>query len=115
MLAALVVTMMDHVTIAAAAELCNDEFSALLSSEQLRKRADKADAVEEERARFRIWAAHIGTFAKYHASLDYRLRESKTVRSLVLSQLELLRGAECRLWSVLHSGNLVFFNMIDSS
>lgn len=106
---------MAHTTIAAVAELCNNEFSALLESDQLRQQTGKAEMVEEERARFRIWAAHIGTFAKYHASLDYRLRESKTVRSLVISQLELLRAAESRLWSLLRPGKLNVHGTMDSS
>lgn len=86
-------------TIASVAESCRDELSALLNSISLRQQADKADlleAVEEEQARFRVWAAHIGTFATHHSSLDYRLRESEKVRSLVISQLEVLRRAAVR-------------------
>jgi hypothetical protein len=95
---------MDHGTIASVAESCRNEFTALLDSDPLRQQADKADlaeAVEEEQARFRVWAAHIGTFATHHSSLDYRLRESEKVRSLVISQLEVLWRAEVRLLELL--------------
>lgn len=95
---------MDRSTISIVAESCNNEFTALLDSDPLRRqteRAQLAEAVEEERARFRIWAAHIGVFAEHHSSLDYRLRESEKVRSLVISQLEILRKAELRLLELL--------------
>ncbi|KAF1845081.1 uncharacterized protein K460DRAFT_394818 [Cucurbitaria berberidis CBS 394.84] len=98
---------MEKSTIASVAESCNYEFTALLDSDPLRQQADRAElaeAVEEERARFRLWAAHIGTFAKHHSSLDYRLRESEKVRSLVISQLEILRTAELRLAELLLPG-----------
>lgn len=95
---------MDRDTIASIAKSCNNELTALLVSNALRQqtaRTDLAEAVEEERARFRIWAAHIGTFAKHHYSLDFRLRESDKVRSLVISQLEILRTAISQLSEIL--------------
>jgi hypothetical protein len=54
---------------------------------------DKAEAIEEEQARFRLWVKHVGVFARHHNSLDFRLRDSKTDRSLVLNQLHILRFA----------------------
>jgi hypothetical protein len=98
---------MDNRTLADAAESCNNDFSALLSLSPLRdhpEKVDLAEAIEEERARFRLWAANIGAFAKHHASLDYRLRESERVRSLVFSQLDLLHGAASQLSDTLQPG-----------
>ena len=98
---------MDNRTLADAAEGCNNGFSALLSLTPLRdhpEKVDLAEAVEEERARFRLWAANIGAFARHHASLDYRLRESERVRSLVFSQLDMLHGAALRLSDTLQPG-----------
>jgi hypothetical protein len=106
---------MESRTITSVAELCRDEFTALLGSDPLRHQADLAEAVEEEQARFRVWAAHIGTFATHHSSLDYRLRESEKVRSLVISQLEILRRAEARLLKLLQPSKSHSFNMTDSS
>lgn len=109
---------MDRGTIVSVAESCRDEFIALLDSDPLQQQADKADlaeAVEEEQARFRVWAAHIGTFATHHSSLDYRLRESEKVRSLVISQLEVLWRAEIRLLKLLQPSKSHSLHMIDSS
>ena len=52
-------------------------------------RAGHASA-EDQLARFRIWAGNIGVNAKLHASLDYRLRDSKEARELTLDLLEVL-------------------------
>ena len=109
---------MDRGTIASAAELCRNEFIVLLESDPLRHQADKADfadAIEEEQARFRVWAAHIGTFATYHSSLDYRLRESEKVRSLVISQLEVLRRAEVQLLKLLQPSKSQSFHVATGS
>lgn len=98
---------MNHTTIAGVAQSCNDEFENLLYLGPLRGQASKAELaeeIEEERARFRIWAAHIGTFAKHHSSLDYRLRDSEKVRSLVISQLEVLIAAQLRLSEAVKTG-----------
>jgi hypothetical protein len=66
--------------------------------------ADQPDDLFEEKAafgvdefldnqagRFRIWAANIGVFAAGHASLDYRLRDSPSVKTLMLDQLNSLQ------------------------
>lgn len=41
-------------------------------------------------ARFNLWASNIGVFAGRHASLDYRLRTSPTVRVTVEGNLEII-------------------------
>ncbi|KAL6715525.1 hypothetical protein ACLMJK_006486 [Lecanora helva] len=48
---------------------------------------------EDQLGRFRIWAKHIGVFAKGHASLDYRLRDSAEVRLLMIDQLGTLQSS----------------------
>lgn len=95
--------MTDQGSIFSASEVCNISFTTLLNSEALHNapRAKTTVAVEEERAKFRIWGAHIGAFAEYHASLDYRLRESETVRCLVITQLRLLQGGLGRLLAIM--------------
>jgi hypothetical protein len=99
---------MEEDTIFSVAEASNASFTALLSPPGLRKaeRAQISDVVEEEQAKFRIWAAHTGAFAEYHASLDYRLRESETVRSLVVTQLRLLQRSISRLLESFETGKI---------
>lgn len=48
-------------------------------------------AVDDQLARFNIWAANIGVFAEAHASLDYRLRNSPKVRAMMLLLLQALK------------------------
>ena len=48
---------------------------------------------EDQLGRFRIWAKNIGVFAKGHASLDYRLRDSAEVGLLMIEQLEALQDS----------------------
>ncbi|MCJ1307424.1 hypothetical protein MMC25_001070 [Agyrium rufum] len=47
---------------------------------------------EEQKARFLIWSANIGIFAEGHASLDYRLRDSREARKLMLDLLGSLKN-----------------------
>lgn len=48
--------------------------------------------VEDQLARFKIWAGNIGVDAEGHASLDYRLRDSSQARGLMLDLLEMLQS-----------------------
>ena len=43
---------------------------------------------DDQRARFKIWAGHLGVFAPDHASLDHRLRSNEAARSTMLAFLE---------------------------
>ncbi|KAF1815309.1 hypothetical protein P152DRAFT_181671 [Eremomyces bilateralis CBS 781.70] len=83
------------------AESCDDAFDNLLDRNFVAtwpvKFHDLVEKLEEERARFGVWAAHIGAQAEHHASLDYRLRESEKVQSLVKSQLLALHSSLVRL------------------
>src|SRR5438045_1894302 len=47
-------------------------------------------AVEDELARFRIWAANIGALTSGRASLEYRLRDAEYLHRNVQSLLEIL-------------------------
>ncbi|PYI27721.1 hypothetical protein BP00DRAFT_450050 [Aspergillus indologenus CBS 114.80] len=45
---------------------------------------------EAQLARFNLWATNIGVFAKYKASLDYRLRDSPDIQRIITNLLEVL-------------------------
>ncbi|OJJ94807.1 hypothetical protein ASPACDRAFT_64957 [Aspergillus aculeatus ATCC 16872] len=45
---------------------------------------------EAQLARFNLWATNIGVFAKYKASLEYRLRDSPDVQRIIINLLEIL-------------------------
>ena len=51
---------------------------------------DFACDLEDEFERLRIWAKNIGVFAKDKTSLDHRLREAKSVKTMVLKLLRAL-------------------------
>lgn len=51
----------------------------------------EATELEDQLARFRIWANNIGVFASGHASVDYRLRDSPEAKSLMIQLLEGLK------------------------
>lgn len=51
---------------------------------------DQIDWAEEQQARFRLWAANLGVFAKGQASIDHRLRDSSELQDLVLQLLDAL-------------------------
>jgi len=78
----------------AAAQGCKGQFELLIEiSEELGLACDKSDDaynvnwVEEQYARFKIWAANIGAFAQGHASLDYRLRDNEQTQKFMLEFL----------------------------
>ncbi|KAL1967098.1 hypothetical protein VTN77DRAFT_3622 [Rasamsonia byssochlamydoides] len=65
---------------------CSQLFDDYLSNPSARS----FDTVETQNARFNIWAANLGVFADLHASLDYRLRYSPEIRTMVLRLLDVL-------------------------
>ena len=54
--------------------------------------------VEDQLARFSIWASNIGIFAPQKASMDHRLREAPEIRIVVISLLDALndRVQQCK-------------------
>lgn len=100
---------MDQKTIFSVAESCEEAFTKLLDSDPLlqAENIELAEALEDDKAQFKLWATHIGAFAEYHASLDYRLRESENVRQLLLSQLDILARSLRHLFELLNSGELL--------
>lgn len=85
---------MEERSIAAIAYSCADLFNkSLADAHQPDEAMEKKTApglvefLDTQSGRFRIWAASIGVFASEHASLDYRLRESATVKELLLGQI----------------------------
>jgi hypothetical protein len=86
--------MMDETAIRKRASAVCKSFAALIficpASDETRKA--KTINVEDQQARFRIWAGNIGVDAEGHASLDYRLRDSPQAHSLMLELLESLQS-----------------------
>ena len=85
----------DDSLIADVARSCADQFQGLLDVSRGIENvlyADSAPAIDEQAARFNIWAGNLGVFAHAHASLDYRLRDSPGVKQLALDQIEGLQG-----------------------
>lgn len=76
-----------NATIADRAWACAIRFNALVSSANNKSSPE----FEDQLARFNIWAANIGAFAEAHASLDYRLRSSPKVKTMMTQLLEALR------------------------
>jgi hypothetical protein len=70
---------------------CLEQFRLLISISTELGSADKAvgDSVciEDQFARFRMWAGNIGAFAEGHASLDYRLRDNEKTHECMLNFL----------------------------
>lgn len=94
------VEMESEPTIQAKAKDVVDSFRLLLEIKPAISSPPKASAtdVDDQLARFNIWASNIGVFASGHASLDYRLRDSPEAKSLMIQLLEglqrfLMRGA----------------------
>ncbi|KAL9029905.1 MAG: hypothetical protein Q9196_001908 [Gyalolechia fulgens] len=57
------------------------EFARLRNDRQIRSSYETA--CKNENQRFQLWSINLGLFRSSHSSLDYRLRQNKTVRSLV--------------------------------
>lgn len=95
---------MDSLEIRSRADECLSLFDVLVTIEPPSPEDHRNTCIdelngEEQRARFSIWSANIGVFAKGHASLDYRLRESLDARKLMLdllkSLMSFLRRGKC--------------------
>ncbi|KAF4539972.1 Tetratricopeptide-like helical protein [Lasiodiplodia theobromae] len=82
--------MAEHPRIAAQAKAVADCFHLLvdvgLDDENLQK--SESTDMDDQLARFNIWASNIGVFASGHASLDYRLRDSPEAKTLMIQLLE---------------------------
>jgi hypothetical protein len=76
-------------TVVEAAELCLNAFQQCM---QLSASAfpREISLVEDQFARFSLWAANIGVFTPGRASLDHRLREAQEVHEVVGGVLESL-------------------------
>ena len=46
--------------------------------------------MEEQQARFKLWAANLGVFASGQVSIDYRLKDNSDLQDLVLQLLDAL-------------------------
>lgn len=85
---------MTSADIRARADECLGHFKFLLEIETQVRDSRKGPAssndepqIDDQRARFKIWAGNIGVFADGHASLDYRLRDNENARNLMKSFL----------------------------
>ncbi len=84
----------DDATISSSAAICVDIFNGLLAGNVLPVKDSHVESLgwtEEQMARFSIWAANLGVFARGHASADYRLRDAAEARGLILQLLNALR------------------------
>lgn len=73
-------------TIANHAWSCALRFNALVS-----QAGGVGLVFEDQLARFNIWSANIGVFAEAHASLDYRVRSSIKVKTMMIRLLQSLQ------------------------
>jgi hypothetical protein len=87
------------IDIRAGAQECIDQFQTLLLIKEDVNNTGEAGAdfydvawIEEQLARFKMWAGNIGAFADGHASLDYRLRDSEETRRFMLDFLSSLKS-----------------------
>ncbi|KAK4220499.1 hypothetical protein QBC38DRAFT_195002 [Podospora fimiseda] len=77
-------------------QLCLTSFrSCLHSAAKIHPR--ELSLVEDQLARFSVWAANIGVFASSRASLDHRLREAPDIHNIIIDLLKSLqwRVDEC--------------------
>lgn len=76
---------------------CLDGFRDILEGDNLKKKPLATDAestrrVEDEQAKFRVWAGSMSAHRKGMSSLDYRLRDASHIRSQVVRLLKDLQG-----------------------
>ncbi|OJK03580.1 hypothetical protein ASPACDRAFT_10380, partial [Aspergillus aculeatus ATCC 16872] len=76
-------------TIAATADRCLNLFQQCLQQSASISSLEMT-LVEDQLARFSLWAANIGVFAGGRASLDHRLREAQEVHEVIIGLLETL-------------------------
>jgi tetratricopeptide (TPR) repeat protein len=84
------------------ARLFNDLSSQLLDRERETRTALSQPSIEDESARYKIWAGNLGAFQRLPAtsSLDYRLKESPKVATQIQELLEDLRHAMQRISAI---------------
>jgi pentatricopeptide repeat protein len=84
------------------ARLFNDLSSQLLDRERETRTALSQPSIEDESARYKIWAGNLGAFQRLPAasSLDHRLRESPKVATQIQELLEDLRHALQRISAI---------------
>jgi len=86
---------MEDVLVSDLATSCIDQFQGLLAVLEQTGQVVNARlnlAFDEQYGRFNVWAGNLGVFARAHASLDYRLRDSPKAKDLFVSQLEGLQS-----------------------
>lgn len=88
--------------ICARAQDCCEQFELLLRIKEEIGVTDEAEDnshdvtwIQDQFARFKMWAGNIGAFAEGHASLDYRLRDSDETKQLLLDFLASLGDLIC--------------------
>lgn len=85
---------MSSFEIRAVAQECRKQFELLIGiSADIGSINEAADDfydvswIEDQFARFKMWAGNIGAFADGHASLDYRLRDTEKTQQFMLDFL----------------------------
>ncbi|KAH7066386.1 hypothetical protein BKA63DRAFT_160945 [Paraphoma chrysanthemicola] len=106
-------SMMASCDIRVAAQECIDRFQLLIGTEREIGSNNEAEdsshdviRIEDQFARFKMWAGNIGVFAEDHASLDYRLRDSEETRQCMLSFLHSLAGFIQRAVDTINPGSI---------
>ncbi|KAK6511008.1 hypothetical protein TWF506_010093 [Arthrobotrys conoides] len=79
-----------QISIASITLECHQLFKETLANIQ---QSDEYDIFETQYGRLNIWASNIGAVAIDKSSLDYRLRLSDDIKSMVLQLLEVLKGS----------------------
>lgn len=79
----------DALTISDAAQHCLDGFQSCLDMAAL-IHSREVSLVEDQLARFSIWAANIKALGRGRDSLDHRLREAPDVQDIITGLLEAL-------------------------
>ncbi|KAK6497863.1 hypothetical protein TWF481_012262 [Arthrobotrys musiformis] len=80
----------DQPPIASLTTECQHLFQEVLANIQ---QSSEFDTFETQFGRLNIWASNIGALASGNSSLDYRLRLSEDIKSMVLRLLEVLKGS----------------------
>jgi hypothetical protein len=107
---------MPSLAIRARAQECREQFELLIGiSVELGSIDEAADDsysvnwIEDQFARFKMWAGNIGAFAEGHASLDYRLRDNEQTHEFMLNFLvaltDFVNRGECP-FSLLSPGSV---------
>jgi hypothetical protein len=80
--------------LASAVKVCMKAFNLLVSRLEVsvdeHKKLMPPSAVQNQRDRFKIWAGNLGALQQGRASIDFRLRESSLMQTIVLRLLNQL-------------------------